>query len=522
MKLWDWQVKDQETLEANNWNALCAIETGGAKTALGSAAIANSGAETTLIVAPDQTHESAWMPTVKALTGLDARIISNGRKAEKVARADFEWGVPGVYMVTPQLLTRSDIEYWAGDLLIVDEIHLLGAAGKAGQRKLSGYNALKDGEPLNARFDKRISLSGTPLRNKFEYAWSLMRFHWPELYKRGEVAHADYWLWLKDRMTSELVSRGYKWVPCTWEEYKGRAEGVYGKVINRVPHLGVEDKSAIKWLVEAEPGRLFNEAPCVIQHFRRRKCCEFHPEGFLPIDEPQVISRVIDLAPAQKKAIRELEKHYMTYLAGQPLVTELTLTQQQRIRQMCLGVPTIEWIEVPAENEDEEPTERMLLDFDPDCVSPFADELLRTLEDLDEDEPVTVFLESQKFAAVLTHKLNKAGVPAFEYSGQTRKTRTENMAEFGKKFQVAVVVISAGGTGLDGLQKVCKTEVWFERSADLTNNQQAEARTDRLGAVGQVQRIILKDPFGYTEGRMGSQLEKELSLRQSTTVRRAL
>lgn len=492
MKLWDWQVKDQETLEANDWTALVNAEPGAGKTVTGAAAIANSGAETTLIVAPAGTHQTAWAPTVKALTGLEARTISNGRKAERKALADFEWGEPGVYMVTPQLLTRADVTWWAGDMAIIDEVHQVAAPKGKGQRSLSGYDVNHD-DPISRRFAHRLALSGTPIRNKFEYAWSIMRFLWPELNKRGQVAYANYYMWLKDRMTSEEIVTGSQIDPNTGQR----------KV-----------KRATKWLREATPGRLFNEAPCVIQHFRRRECCEFHPNGFLSTEEPQVLTHVVDLAPAQRKAIKELEEFYMTFLDDRPLVTELSITQKQRIRQICLGVPTIEWFtEVDSEGEE---VEKMTLEFDPDCVSPFYDEFL-TILDKTEDEPVTVFLESQRFASVLVHKLNKAGISAFEYSGATRKTRDEDLAKFGSTYRVAVIVISAGGTGLDGLQRVSKTEVWFESSVDLTNNKQAQARVDRLGARGQVQRFVLHDPFGYAAGRMSSQLEKELELRKSTT-----
>lgn len=488
MKLWDWQEADQARLAELGDVALLNMEPGAGKTVTAAASLARTEPERVLIIAPQATHLTAWEPTIRALTGRDARIVGNGNKRTKEALTDLEWGSEGVFLCTPQFFTRAANDQWAGDFIVVDEVHQLTKPGSKGQKALSGYNT--DDLALGSMFAHRLALSGTPLRNKFENAWSIARFLWPEMYERGQVAHINHWLWCADRMTRQEI-------------VVGRDET--GKL-----------RTANKWLTEREPGRWINECPGVIQHFRRRKCCEFHPNGFLPTDEPQTLKRVIDLAPRQKKAIKEMERHFMTWLDGNPLVAELTLTQQQRIRQMCLGVPTVTW------TVDEAGAEHHSVTFDPDCESPFFDELLSIIESLDEGEPVAVYLESQKFARVVTDRLNSVGVRAFEFSGKVpTRERSENLRNFGtpEGHQVVVGVISSIGTGTDGIQKVCSTEVWLERSADPTLNEQTEARTDRMGAKAQTQRYFLQDEFGYAEGRVSQQIEARLKLRQSTTRR---
>lgn len=477
------QAADLLTMRANNYTALLNVEPGGGKTASSLFAAKDSGASRILIVAPDQTHRSAWKPTVEAILGQEARTLGNTGKDKKEALFDFEAGYNGVFLTSPQLLTRVDVSAWSGDMLITDEGHLLNNAKAKGQRKWSGYHP-SDGQPLSHRFGMRQFLSGTSWRNNFERAWATMRYLWPELNKRGQVAHDNYYLWLNDRMTFENV----------YTNQRDRND---------------QPKIVKQFLNEAHPGRLISEAPCVITHFRREACCQFHPNGFLPTDAPQEIREVIELLPAQKKAIRELEDHYMTYLDDQPMTVDLTLTQQQRIRQLALGVPVLEFYE--GENADGETVEKVRLDFEADCKSPFTDRLFDILEKHD-DEPVAVFLESQRFARVLTEKLNAKGITAFEYSGVTKKDRDDNLAGFGSKYRVAVVTLASGGTGLDGIQKVTKTEVWFERSVDETVNQQGEARADRMGGIGQVQRYFLHDDQGRSEGRMSDQLEKRRAL----------
>src|SRR5699024_6355033 len=253
MELYEWQKRDVEELKQNGFIGLNNSQPGAGKTVVAVQCIRESGAELTLVIAPQSTHTSAWIPTVRELLGEEARIIGRSRKAEKQALLEFEMGFPGIYLVTPQLFTRSDVSQWAGDLVICDEIHMLGKPGAVGQKKLSGYNSPAIDKPISQRFAMRIALSGTPMRNTFDRMWSVTRFLWPELNKRGEIAAINHYMWKADRMTSAEIVTGFD-----------RDRG--------------ERKTAKKWLREREPGRLLSEMPCVVGHYRRERCCEYHPE----------------------------------------------------------------------------------------------------------------------------------------------------------------------------------------------------------------------------------------------------
>ena len=506
MKPYPFQVADLEKLRKHNYRGLVNAGTGVGKTATGLFAAREGGAGVTLVIAPDQTHESAWAPTAAKINGIEARVIGSRNKATKQALTDFELGFPGVYMATPEYFTRADISAWGGDLLIVDEAHKLARPGGKGQRKLGGYDS-SDPEPLARRFDGVMHLSGTMLRNRFEYAWSHGRSLWPELNKRGQLADASFFLWQSDRMLYETITTGVTWLPVSWEAYKNRGE-TWGKVIGGEPHLGTL-KTARKYLSEAEPGRWISEAPCVITHFKREECCEFHPNGFMELEEPLVKREIIQLAPAQKKAIKELENHMMTWLEENPLVVDIPLTKAIRVRQFTLGVPTVTY--------DEEDNAEVT--FAEDCVSPFYNRLEEFLTEEVPDENVVVFVDSQRFAAVVTARLNKAGISAFEFSGATRKTRMADAEQFGSKYRVIVGVIAAISEGFDGIQAVCNNEVWLSSSTDETLNEQGRGRTDRTGQRKQVFRLELVDDLGLSEGRYSDALEKRLLLNRS--LRRA-
>ena len=163
LELWDWQKVDQEFLARHNWTALAAAETGGGKSVLAVEAIRNSGAGRVLIVAPKQTHHTAWIPTVERQLGLTARVIGNGRKADREALADFEWGSPGIYLVTPQFLTRADVSRWEGDMIAVVVISA-GGTGLDGLQRVANTEAWleRSTDPtLNLQAEARLDRIGS-------------------------------------------------------------------------------------------------------------------------------------------------------------------------------------------------------------------------------------------------------------------------------------------------------------------------------------------------------------------------
>ena len=128
MKPHDFQAADVEYLRENNYTGLLNIEPGGGKTALSLFAAKDSGASTILVVAPPSTFGTAWKPTVETILGVEAREIGNKNKGAKRALSDLEFGYPGVYLTSPQFLTRGDISEWS--LEVVAAIYESMASGR--------------------------------------------------------------------------------------------------------------------------------------------------------------------------------------------------------------------------------------------------------------------------------------------------------------------------------------------------------------------------------------------------------
>lgn len=430
-------------------------------TVLAVAAMLEAGAEQVLVIAPDSTHMSAWDKTYHVLFEQPGhvRILGNKSKAQKEALADFEWGVAGWYVATPQFFTRAFNADWNPDAVIADEVHQYTNPGTRGQKHLSGRSRA-DRNPLSVRATYKLALSGTPARNKFERLWGVTRFLWPEEDGDFEVAEVPFSAWQKNRMRSEFNPFA---------------------------------TSGRTYTTEILPGRLLREMPCVIQHKRRETCCEHHPGGFMPVAEPVVIEEVVDMTAKQKKTFTELESKGLAWLNDNPMVASLPITAQLRIRQAILGELSVEDY---FDEKSEQVKQRVW--FEPNAKSPHADRIEELLDSMG-DEPVLVLTASKIFAKYLTARLNKRGDTARELTGDTIKTRAQDVREFGDEFRVAVAVIDAIGTGTDGLGDRCATEIWADRSLDRANNTQAEARLDRRGQSRRVVRHILRDSTGYSE-----------------------
>lgn len=501
------QIDDLLEMEAHNYIAMLQIETGGGKTALSTFGIRDSGADTTLVVAPSQTMRSAWIPTTADILGVEAREIGNKNKAQKQAYADLELGYPGVYMVTPQLVSRmKNHSLLKGDMLIIDESHEVMTPEGQSQRRLSGYTPQESDKAIARRFGGRLTLSGTAFRNRFELAWGYGRTLWPELDGRDEPSYLNHYVWKKDRMTYTDEVIAFEWVVI--EPGFEVPEGARVKKIDGVPHWG-KVTTAKKWLAEAEPGKWISEVPCVVTHLKREPCCVHHPEGFLPLAEPTVIHETVELLPEQRKAVKELEATMLTYLEDHPLAVDIPLTLAQRIRQITLAVPTL----IPVGDGEYEVV------FAKDAKSPVLDRFFTILDTDVDGETCVLWTESQKFAEVATYRLNQRGIKAFEYSGKTRNTRDNDVDRFGSEFRVMVATIASAGSGLDGLQYVCNNEVTVSSSLDETLNVQRDGRLDRDGQTTQVMSWFLHDDLGLSEGRYSDAVARRLQLNKS--LRRA-
>lgn len=416
-----------------------------------------------LIVAPINTF-AGWERHIRSqVPDANIHIHPPGGRASKGARVwrqEMESGRPGWYLIGWEAMrgapTRQQAaehservkaaknmglkppgkpiyQHWGAytgfDVTVFDEIH------RAADRKSI---TTRTARTIKARF--RIGLSGTPSGDKVEGYWSVADLVWP-----GYLP--AFWTWVNDFCRTER------------SPFSGR------KIIG-----------------EKAPGVIVKH--CLPSYIRRT------------IDQvsqelPGVVERkvLVPLMPGtQTKVYRQLELEAMTFLEGKPLGTPMGVERDLRLRQVAMGVPTIQ--ELDELNEIGEP--KIQVTFTEDTKSNKIDAVKDILADIDKDEPVLIFTPSAIFAVPLVHQLNKAGYgPTVAFTGKTSgQGRLNILKYFGKPGGPRIIVagIKAIGEGTDGLQRVCSHEIWVGREQRNVLNRQARQRLDRPGQKRLVQR----------------------------------
>lgn len=455
---YDWQEADiKSIIRDGKGSALVTTAVGGGKTLISVEVAKRMGHQTILVIAPPGTHKRSWMRTI-ARQHPGAKVARlDSTKRGLAALADLQWGVPGYYLCSAQWFVRRDMKNIKPDLAIFDEIHIAGAYKNVTRKKL---------HLLKAKC--RIGLSGTPLRNHFENAWGIIRWIFPECMPK------PFYQW---RLTD-----------CETEE----------------DWFAIQHRRVIG---ELEPGKLVNSLPCYIQHLQRERCCKFHPRGFLDgLEEPEEIVRTVQLSAKMRKFYSSMENHFMAWLTtpdesgNVPVVAELPIVARGMLRFCALGMPSL--------NE-----ETQKLYFEEGCESPKINELFDILEDMG-DETALVYTHSKQFAHEVTRRLNEKNISALEWSGNfSQRVRDKFLEEFiAGEVRVIVAVISAAGTGTDGMQEATSTEIWLSEDDDGTTNEQGRGRVDRPGQKRRVVRIKVQAEGTYDEGIVSKQIEERLRL----------
>ena len=125
--------------------------------------------------------------------------------------------------------------------------------------------------------------------------------------------------------------------------------------------------------------------------------------------------------------------------------------------------------------------------------------------------------DSQKYASLVTKRLNSSKVQAFEWSGKASQAQREEAKQLflGGGLKYIVAVIPAIAEGVDGLQDICSTVVWLSHSDSNILNQQVLDRVRRRGQkqVVDVYDIIARNTFD--EGQLDTLVQRQLEMNAS-------
>ncbi len=452
LKPYAYQERDIQRIVDNDGTGIVATQVGGGKTLIAIEVAKRVGSEVNLVIAPKGTHKRAWEKTiVRQVPDAKVRYINSTVDGKK-AFADLHKNIPGWYLIGPEFFRKFAWSNCKPDLAIFDEVH------RASNRKSKTAVMLHS---LKAK--RRIGLSGTIAGNKIEGFWSVIRWVYPD------VAGRSFWSWVDKYCTTKF------------DPFAGKT--VAG---------------------ERNPGAITASLPCYIRHLKRDKCCDAHPEGMdSELPRMQTEERTVELSAEQKRIYKKMEKDLIVWLEGNPMVAEVPIATRIRLRQITLGIPTVD--------------DAGVVSFADDCKSSKIDELFSIVGDLPDGEPLLVLTHSQKFAAVVTKRLENAGISAFEWSGtKSQHERDDALESFiAGKTQAIVAVIAAIGEGTDGLQEVCSTVIWLSKDDNRLLNEQAAGRLDRQGQKKSVLSFDIIAEGTYDEGQLSKLVSDQLAMNAS-------
>lgn len=304
---------------------------------------------------------------------------------------------------------------------------------RASNRKTQQTLALKKLPRVHA-----LGLSGTAAGDKPDGLWSVNNFLWPTYYK-------SYWKFRKHYMVEETSVQGYT------------------KIVG-LQNVESLHREMEKWYV---------------RHLKKEQCCEHHPDGVMWWLPDKTYEHIfVELSPKQRKIYDQMHKNFVAWVGeneNSPLVASVVVAQMARLSQIALATPEFD-------------NEGNVILTEPSSKMDAVQELIGDHT----GKAFVVFSASKKGCYLLEQKLNRAGITAAAFTGDTKDPEREAIKRDFRagNLQVFIGSIAAVGEGVDGLQEVCDTGIFLDRHWSSWRNKQAEDRLHRDGQQGEAVQIF--------------------------------
>jgi hypothetical protein len=487
------------------------------KTLCASEVVVRLGLERVLYIGIKDTYEQ-WVDRLAAQSDgrIELRRVDSTVKGKK-ALADMLAGRPGHFFAGSQYLTRQDWDYvpkldsmgkkvWKTEPKnVVKNGVMLAAKGAVVTRPVPAGEIgpqllpVQDTEPVQKRIYKKMAplqmvifdevhavanrhsqgrktlitiptitklgMSGTWMGNKFQNAWSITRWLWPDIIDGNFKRWSERWC-----TTSTIFIAG------------GEEKQVPGG--------------------ERNEGEFVSTLPCYVRIDAERE-----------VPEPEIVE--VDLLPEQRADYDDLERDLLLWLqtpAGSRacLVADLPITLRARLRAATLGTMMID------ENGDP---------FFPADTRSTKLTALRGILDRPgwSGRQVGIYTESKRFAHVMAARMNASGYSTRAWTGDASSKEREEIkrAWLAGEFQYLISTIQSFSTGLDGFQAAANRVVWVSESDNNVLNQQAVRRYFRSGneeMLNDFQHVKIVARDTYDMGVLSKNVLETLSMHATLTL----
>ena len=309
----------------------------------------------------------------------------------------------------------------------------------------------------------RIAMTGTPVQDKLDDYWSILRFVSPR-------------------------------------DFEGKTKFLDRYAITGFNVWGAREIEGPNPATRAELD--------AITEFRWRRMLK---EVVLPFLPPKVVEeRMIEMTGAQAKAYKDMHKTMMAELGGKRLVTNSPLTKAARLFQFASSFaeiidPEVSLDEFDWNDESEKVDVRLMMPSNK--VTAFIEDI-RAGDYDSTGAGVVVFAQSRQLLMLLAKEMDSHGI---EYGmivgGQTDEARQVDIDRFqAGEIKYILVSIMAGGAGIT--LTAADTMVFLQRSWSSTGMAQALARADRIGSE---RHDMIKIIHYLTEGTIEKKQLRALS-----------
>lgn len=395
---------------------------GSGKTPVGWTWLSEHQVATAMIVAPSgvvshwQRQGAEWAPEFETF------VVPVGTKAEK-RQATYDAFGEGPLLDPRALITTYDVfrqdadrlATWTGwDAVIFDEAH-----------RLKNRNSLvhKEAVKLARRCDLLDLSTGSPIHNKAEEAWSMLRLLYPQDY-------SSFWKWAQERF----------WIDVT--DFGGRSP-------RPVRLIGDPKDGALEQIAE-EFGKHLVSRP---------------EEVMLPhIAEHAEIGYEVALSAEERKAYDSMKKRYWMEHGGEVVFAPNEVSKMTRLRQMAS-----DWSSLVGESLDEGTK-----------VKFFGGELLDAVG----ANKAVIFVNFQHTAGNLEVCLPNAATYHGGMHGDDRERSLDRFITGDAQFLIGTY--EAMGEGIDGLQHAAHHVVLYDQHWLPEAERQAIRRLQRDGQTKQV------------------------------------
>jgi len=385
-----------------------------------------------LVVAPNSVKPhwrnefATWWP------GVDVSVVAGSAKKRREALA----AEAQVYVINWEALKLHSRLAGYGSIRLKDKEKELKELNEMGLKTVIADEAHRAKSPkaqqtraLWAVGDKatyRFALTGSPVANTPEDLWAVMRFVAPDEYPSKT-----------------------KWV----ERYGLMRWNPFG----RMEVVGLRGDTRDELFRFLDPRLIRRPKKLILPQL---------PDKLPPT------TRVVDLAPKQRKAYDSLRKEMLVELEGGVLMASNPMQRMGRLRQLAGATGKID---DDGNVELKEPSSKV-------------DDLVDVVEELGDDK-IVVFAESRQLIELAAARLEKIGVSCGQFTGTVDPAQRErNRAAFQDgDLQVLLVTFGAGAEGIN-LSRA-DAQVYLERSWSAVKNAQSEERAQRPGREGRLLTI---------------------------------